>query len=123
MKYTHDEDFTESSFLHYKEVFPIMENDGTCPICRGNLYDNNAYNRYECGTCSYTLDYNGNATYYSGGVQVRIIAVQELPLVYGWDYPVEEIDYLIEQIKDGSRANNCIVLLFNERLYEIAATE
>lgn len=100
-----------------------MGNNGTCPICGGNLYDNSTYNRYACDTCGYTLDYNNNAVYYSEGVQVRIIAVKELPLVYGCDYPVEEIDYLIEQIKDGSRENNCIMLLFEGRLYEITATE
>lgn len=96
-----------------------MGNNGTCPICGGNLYDNNVYNRYECDTCSYTLDYSGNAAYYSGGVQVSIKTVKEPPLVHGLIYPTEEIDYLIEQIRDGSRENNCIVLLFKDRLYEI----
>ena len=56
--------------------------------------------------------------------KINIVKVNELPSYIKensadyWDYPIEEIDYLFEQIADGTREDNCKLLLFNNRLYE-----
>lgn len=56
--------------------------------------------------------------------QIIIEMVDKLPKhikendVKYWDYPVEELTYLLEQIGDGLRVNNCKFLLFDNRLYE-----
>ena len=56
--------------------------------------------------------------------QIKTIYVSELPEYIRensdkyWDYPLDELPYLHEQIKDGLRENNSIMLLFENRLYE-----
>lgn len=40
-----------------------------------------------------------------------------------WSYPIEELPYLHEQIKDGFRDNNSIMILFENRLYETNESE
>ena len=40
-----------------------------------------------------------------------------------WNYPIEELDYLIEQIEDEIRDNNSTMLLFENRLYETSESE
>lgn len=58
------------------------------------------------------------------GYKLNIVKVDELPNYIKedseqyWDYPFEELDYLFEQIEDGERENNSIMLLFENRLYE-----
>lgn len=37
----------------------------------------------------------------------------------GWNYPLLELDYLLEQVEDGDRENMSIMLLINSRLHEI----
>lgn len=57
-------------------------------------------------------------------VKIIIKKVDELPDyvknndVEYWDYPIEELDELLEQIEDGDRENNSTFLLYNNRLYE-----
>ena len=36
-----------------------------------------------------------------------------------WSYPLDEIPYLIEQIKDNDRENGCVFNLYDGRLYEL----
>ena len=56
--------------------------------------------------------------------RLNIVKLDELPSYIKenstdyWDYPIEEIDYLLEQVVDGTRENNSKLLLFNDRLYE-----
>ena len=40
-----------------------------------------------------------------------------------WNYPFEELDYLIEQIEYEIRDNNSTMLLFENRLYETSESE
>lgn len=40
-----------------------------------------------------------------------------------WNYPIEELDYLIEQIEYEIRDNNSTMLLFENRLYETSESE
>lgn len=48
--------------------------------------------------------------------------IRENPDKY-WNYPIEELDYLIEQIEDEIRDNNSTMLLFENRLYETSESE
>ena len=41
------------------------------------------------------------------------------PYTLDWDYPLVELDYLLEQIEDGDRENNSTMLLYCGRLYEV----
>ena len=41
------------------------------------------------------------------------------PYTLDWDYPLVELDYLLEQIEDGDRENNSTMLLYCSRLYEV----
>ena len=56
--------------------------------------------------------------------RLNIVKVDKLPSYIEennneyWDYPISELDYLLEQIKDGDRENNYKLLLYNNRLYE-----
>lgn len=94
--------------------------DGTCKICGGRLEDIAIHRRYECDTCGYKYYYDENREEYSeDDIVINIKTVKELPANVGWDYPLEEIDYLMEQIRDGDRENGCTMLLFEERLYEL----
>ena len=55
---------------------------------------------------------------------LNIVKVDELPDYVKenstdyWDYPINELDYLLEQVADGTREKNSKLLLFNDRLYE-----
>lgn len=40
-----------------------------------------------------------------------------------WSYPLEEIPYLMEQIRNGDRENEYEFHLYNGRLYETEETE
>lgn len=40
-----------------------------------------------------------------------------------WNYPLEEIPYLMNQIEDGDRENGYEFILFDGRLYESEETE
>ena len=35
-----------------------------------------------------------------------------------WDYPIEELDHILEMVDDGSFDNETVFLLYNNRLYE-----
>ena len=35
-----------------------------------------------------------------------------------WDYPIEELDHILEMVDDGSFDNETVFLLHNNRLYE-----
>lgn len=35
-----------------------------------------------------------------------------------WDYPIEELDHILEMVDDGSFDNETVFLLYNKRLYE-----
>lgn len=52
---------------------------------------------------------------------IKIVAIDKLPSKdkLGWNYPMDELDYLIDQIKDGDRRNNSTMLLYDKRLYEL----
>ena len=56
--------------------------------------------------------------------QIIIKKVNELPDYIRensdkyWDYPFEELDYLLEQVENEIRDNNSTMLLFENRLYE-----
>lgn len=45
--------------------------------------------------------------------------IRDNSLDLGWDYPLLELDYLLEQVEDGDRENMSIMLLINSRLHEI----
>ena len=57
--------------------------------------------------------------------QITIIKTDELPTREDvtWSYPFEELDYILEQIKDGTRENNETFYLYKGRLYESYETE
>ncbi len=40
-----------------------------------------------------------------------------------WSYPLDEIDYILEQIDGGDRGNGETFILYNGRLYETYETE
>lgn len=35
-----------------------------------------------------------------------------------WDYPIEELDHILEMVDDGLFYNETVFLLYNNRLYE-----
>ena len=35
-----------------------------------------------------------------------------------WDYPIEELDHILEMVDDDSFDNETVFLLYNNRLYE-----
>ena len=35
-----------------------------------------------------------------------------------WDYPIEELDHILEMVDDGSFDNETVFLLYDNRLYE-----
>lgn len=35
-----------------------------------------------------------------------------------WDYPIEELDHILEMVDDSSFDNETVFLLYNNRLYE-----
>lgn len=39
-----------------------------------------------------------------------------------WDYPLDEVPYLMEGIEDGDRDDGCKFLLFGDRLFETEKT-
>lgn len=55
-------------------------------------------------------------------MEIKIIVVSEKPSDKHWSYPLEEIDYIFEQIEDGFRENGCEFYLFEGRLYETEET-
>ena len=54
---------------------------------------------------------------------VKIILATEKPSENTWSYPIEEISYIFEQIKDGTRESGEVFYLYNGRLYESYETE
>ena len=54
---------------------------------------------------------------------IIITEINEEPNYKYWSYPLEEIPYIMEQIKDGDRENGYRFLLYNGRLYETEETE
>lgn len=55
--------------------------------------------------------------------KIIITEVTEEPNGNRWSYPLEEIPYIMGQIKDGDRENGYEFLLYNGRLYETEITE
>ena len=60
-------------------------------------------------------------------IQIKIITSENISETINeethWSYPLEEIPYLIEQIRDGDRENNETFVLYDGRLYETNETE
>ena len=56
--------------------------------------------------------------------QITIIKADTLPTreEKTWNYPLEELDYVFEQIEDGDRKNCDTFYLYNGRLYETEET-
>lgn len=57
--------------------------------------------------------------------RITIIKTDELPTreELTWSYPFEELDYIFEQIADGTRENNETFYLYDGRLYESYETD
>ena len=57
--------------------------------------------------------------------QIKIVAVDKLPTREDktWCYPFEELDYILDQIKDGDRDNEETFYLYNGYLYESYETD
>jgi len=60
---------------------------------------------------------------YKGKPFIKITPATEKPNEKTWSYPVTEIDYILNQIKDGDRENGELFYLYNGRLYESSETE
>lgn len=54
---------------------------------------------------------------------INIKEATEVPSKNTWNYPLEEIQYIFDQIMDGTRENNETFLLYNGRLYESYETK
>lgn len=54
---------------------------------------------------------------------IKIINATEKPSEKTWNYPLEEISYIFEQIEDGTRENGETFYLYEGRLYEGYETE
>lgn len=52
--------------------------------------------------------------------ELRIRKVYVKPKSEGWDYPVSELDYLLDQVADGDRESGSVLELYDGRLYEAA---
>lgn len=57
--------------------------------------------------------------------QITVIPTDTLPTreEFTWNYPVTELSYIFEQIKDGDRENNETFYLYKGRLYESYETD
>lgn len=49
---------------------------------------------------------------------IKIEYVDKKPGENHWSYPLNELDYIIEQIKDGTRTNEETFYYYDGRLYE-----
>jgi hypothetical protein len=58
-----------------------------------------------------------------GNAKIVITVTTEEPKENQWSYPLSEIPYIMEQIKDGDRENGYEFLLYNGRLYETEEIE
>ena len=54
---------------------------------------------------------------------IKIKEVEQKPNDNHWSYPIEEIPYIMEQIKDGDREDGYKFHLYDGRLYETEETE
>lgn len=56
-------------------------------------------------------------------VGIVIELITEKPSDNTWSYPLDELEYIFEQIKDGDRENGETFYLYDGRLYENYETE
>ena len=56
-------------------------------------------------------------------VGIVIELITEKPSDNTWSYPLDELEYIFEQIKDGDRENGETFYYYNGRLYESYETE
>ena len=54
---------------------------------------------------------------------ITIECVDKEPSERTWSYPIEELDYIFEQIADGTRDNGETFYLYDGRLYESYETD
>lgn len=55
--------------------------------------------------------------------KINIKEATETPSENTWSYPLEEMQYIFDQIMDGTRENGETFLLYNGRLYESYETQ
>ena len=56
-------------------------------------------------------------------IRITIEFVTEKPSNNTWSYPIDEFEYILEQINDGDRENGETFYYYNGRLYESYETE
>lgn len=49
---------------------------------------------------------------------IKIIDDERFIAEDGWDYPIEELDYLLESVANGDRDSGALFVLKDGRLYE-----
>ena len=95
-----------------EEILEELQKEGkdatTLLLCEGKLYETNEINEEELKVAA-TLN-----------IEKAIILPFPYITSFGWDYPLEEIDYLLDQIEDGDREDNYTMLLHDSRLYELS---
>lgn len=54
---------------------------------------------------------------------INIREATEIPSKNTWSYPLEEMQYIFDQIMDGTRENGETFILYAGRLYEMEETQ
>jgi hypothetical protein len=56
-------------------------------------------------------------------ITITIKLTTEKPSENAWSYPITELDYILNQIKEGDRENGEVFYFYDGRLYESYETE
>lgn len=88
----------------FKDIKKGLIEDNTILL----MYKGNLYNAKEANNEKQTEN-----------ITLIIKNCKSYPYTLDWDYPLAELDYLLEQIESGDRENNSTMLLYCDRLYEI----
>lgn len=56
-------------------------------------------------------------------ITITIKLTTEKPSENTWSYPITELDYILNQIKEGDRENGEVFYFYDGRLYESYETE
>lgn len=107
------EDVSIDKAIELGHECPELDEDRLCEEMIEAEYDAYRHNRIEIIEISEDID-----------ITISITKVDEQPDEDTfWSYPLEEIPYIMEQIKDGDRANGYEFHLYDGRLYETEETE